>query len=149
MTTIRNGVFIALIAGWIAIPAFAQTTQGSAPPLALAPGDQVRQLTIDDAVRLAVENNLGIQIARLDPQIQDVNVGLARSAWVPVFSTTILNSSTDTPNTSFLSGSQGNKTTNGRFSSTVGIVQQTPWGGSYTVGWDSSRTTTTNIFSNF
>src|SRR5215470_722971 len=148
MTTIRTATLIAIVA-WGAVPASAQIAQGPAAPLAASPGDQIRRLSIDDAVRLALENNLGIQIARLDPQIQDLNVALARAAWVPTFSTIVENSSTDTPNTSFLSGSQGNKTTNGRLASNVGIVQQTAWGGSYQIGWDSSRSTTTNLFSNF
>jgi outer membrane protein len=149
MTTIRSGLLVVILASWNAWPASAQTAQGAGVPVAAVPGEQVRRLTVDDAVRLALENNLGIQIARLNPQIQDLAVALARSAWAPTFNTTVQGSSTDTPNTSFLSGSQGNKTTNGRVSSNVGVVQQTPWGGSYTVGWDSTRSTTTNLFSNF
>ena len=149
MTTIRTGLLIVILASCNAWPASAQTAQGAGAPLAAAPGEQVRRLTVDDAVRLAMENNLGIQIARLNPQIQDLAVALARAAWVPTFNTTVQAASTDTPNSSFLSGSQGNKTTNGRVNSNIGVLQQTPWGGSYSVGWDSSRATTTNIFSNF
>jgi outer membrane protein TolC len=33
--------------------------------------------------------------------------------------------------------------------SNVGVTQQTPWGGSYSVGWDSSRSTTNSLFTNF
>jgi len=119
--------------------------------LAAAPGDQVRQLTIDDAVRLALDNNLGIQIARFNPQVQDLSVALARSAWAPNFTTVVQSSSATTPNSSFLSSSTTgqNSTTNGRVASNVGVTQQTPWGGSYSVGWDSTRSTTTNLFSNF
>src|SRR5258705_6394365 len=108
--------------------------------LAAAPGDQVRQLTIDDAVRLALDNNLGIQIARFNPQVEDLSVALARSAWAPYFSTVVQSSSATTPNSSFLSSSTTgqNSTTNGRVASNVGVTQQTPWGGSYSVGWDST-----------
>ena len=147
ISTIRQGLLILVIlilSGW---PVAAQSS-GSAP-LAAAPGDEVRRLTIDEAVRLALDNNLSIQVARISPQIQDLSVALARAAWVPTLSTTVQGSSTDTPNTSFLSGSQGDKTTNGRLVSTVGLAQPTPWGGSYSVGWDSTRSTTTNLFSNF
>ena len=139
----RHGLLALIIATWSAWPAAAQTL-GTATP-----GDQVRRLTIDEAVRLALDNNLGIQIARFNPQIQDLAVAVARAAWVPTFTTTLQGSSTDLPNTSFLSGSQGDKTTNGRLMSNVGVAQPTPWGGSYTVGWDSTRATTTNLFSNF
>ena len=130
-----------------AVTAFVLGSMVVTPVLAQTPG--VRQLAIEDAVRLALENNLGVQIARINPQIQDLSVALARSAWVPTFNSTVQASSTDTPNTSSLSGGIGNKVNNGRLASNFGLLQQTPWGGSYQVGWDSSRATTTNLFSNF
>ena len=138
MTPLRSALVIVTLAIWNAPPASAQQAQ-----------QPVQRLTVDDAVRLALENNLGIQIARFSPQIQDLAVALARSAWIPTFTSTVQGASTDTPNTSFLSGSQGNKTTDRRLTDNVGVTQYTPWGGSYNVGWDSSRATTTNLFSNF
>jgi outer membrane protein len=148
MTTIRSGLLMAILAASYVSPASAQTAQGAGAPGAAVPGEQVRRLTVDEAVRLALENNLGIQIARLNPQIQDLAVALARTAWAPTGTSTVQSSSANTPNNSFLSGA-GTKTTNGRLGSNVGITQQTPWGGSYSVGWDSSRATTNNPFSNF
>jgi outer membrane protein len=131
--------------------ASAQTPSRPAAPVAAAPGDQVRRLTIDEAVRLALDNNLGIQIARFNPQVQDLSVALARSAWVPNFTTVVQGASTSTPNSGFLSGANTgqNRTTAGRMLSNVGLLQQTPWGGSYSVGWDSTRSTTTNVLSSF
>jgi len=142
MSAARSAILAVLLAAG-AMPAAAQ----QAPPPAAAPAP-VRQLTIDDAVRMAVENNLGIRIARIDPQIQDLGVALARTGWTPSFTTTVQQASTDSPSTSFLSGGQ-TKTSDDRFASNVGIQQALPWGGSYTIGWDSSRATTTNLFSNF
>ena len=131
--------------------ASAQAPARPVAPVAAAPGDQARRLTIDEAVRLALDNNLGIQIARFSPQVQDLSVALARSAWVPNFTTVVQGASTSTPNSGFLSGATTgqNKTTTGRMLSNVGLVQQTPWGGSYSVGWDSTRSTTSNVFSSF
>ena len=145
----RTTLIVVSLITFGAIGAASASAQTPVATLAAAPGDQVRRLTVDEAVRLALENNLGVQVARINPQIQDLAVALARSAWSPTFNTTVQGSSVDTPNTSFLSGSQGNKTTNGRVASNVGVLQQTPWGGSYSLGWDSTRSTTTNIFSNF
>ena len=90
MTTIRSGLLFAILAALHAWPASAQTAQGAGTPLAAAPGDQVRRLTVDEALRLAVENNLGIQIARFNPQIQDLAVALARTAWAPTGTTTVV-----------------------------------------------------------
>jgi len=129
----------------------AQTSARPAAPRATESGEQVRPLTIDEAVRLAIDNNLGIQIARFNPQVQDLSVALARSAWTPSFTTVIQGASAATPNSGFLSGATTgqNKTTTGRMLSNVGLFQPTPWGGSYSLGWDSTRSTTTNVFSNF
>jgi outer membrane protein len=151
-TTLIHAFLITIVlSGFGAGAVEAQTTaRPPAAPLAAA-GDQVRPLTIDEAVRLALDNNLGIQIARFNPQVQDLSVALARSAWVPAFTTVVQGASTSTPNSGFLSGATTgqNKTTTGRMLSNVGLVQQTPWGGSYSIGWDSTRSTTSNVFSNF
>src|SRR5688572_25652534 len=71
---------------------------------------QVRRLAVDEAVRIALENNLGVQIARVDPLIQDLSVAQARGVWTPAFTTTLQTSGADSPNNSFLSGAQGTKT---------------------------------------
>jgi len=118
-------------------------------PSAAAAQSDVRRLTVDDAVRLALEHNLGVQVARIDPQIEDLGVAQAQAAWAPTFTTTLQGASLDTPNASFLSGALGPKTTDERITTNVGVAQTLPWGGSYSVGWDSSRATTTNFFTNF
>ena len=53
------------------------------------------------------------------------------------------------PNNSFLSGAQGTSISDARFLTNVGVQQALPWGGRYSVGWDGTRSTTTNLFSNF
>jgi HAE1 family hydrophobic/amphiphilic exporter-1 len=151
-TTFIRTTFVAAVIAIVGVgAASAQTRARSAAPLAAASGEPVRSLTIDEAVRLALDNNLGIQIARFNPQLQDLSVALARSAWVPSFATLVEGAGTTAPNSGFLSGATTgqNKTTTGRVLSNVGLVQQTPWGGSYSVGWDSTRSTTSNVFSSF
>ena len=84
----------------------------AAPAQAQTP---TRRLSVDEAVRLALEQNLGIQIERLNPQIQDIAVAQARSFWVPTVSSTLSNNSTTSPSTSALSGGQ-TSITDSRFS---------------------------------
>src|SRR5581483_4762226 len=43
----------------------------------------VRRVSVDEAVRLALEQNLGIRIQRIDPQIQDLGIAQAKSFWAP------------------------------------------------------------------
>ncbi|NOT43728.1 MAG: TolC family protein [Acidobacteria bacterium] len=119
---------------------------GQAPP---APPGPVRQLTMDEAVALALENNLGVRVARIEPLVQDLGILQARTAWAPNISTTVEGTGTDSPNVSVLSGAEGTTITDNRLATTVGLQQALPWGARYSVGWDSSRATTTNLFSNF
>jgi hypothetical protein len=115
------------------------------------PTQPERRLTIDEAVRLAIDNNLGIQIARLQPQVQDLAVA-ARALGVGA------ELHDGRPGCQHGDAEQRlpigrhhrrTKDDDGRMLSNVGLIQQTPWGGSYSVGWDSVRSTTTNVFSSF
>jgi outer membrane protein len=115
---------------------------------ALAQATETRRLTVEEAVRLALENNLGVRVARIDPQVEDLGVAQARAAWFPTLTTTLQSAGTDAPSNSFLSGAD-DRISDGRFNTNVGVQQTLPWGGRYNVGWDSSRSTTTNLFSNF
>jgi hypothetical protein len=74
------------------VSAFGQTGQSplaislqnaAAQTAAQPPTESVRRLSIDEAVALALEQNLGIRIQRIDPQIQDVGIAQARSFWAP------------------------------------------------------------------
>src|SRR5687768_405878 len=140
-TLIRTGRALALIALVVCGTPLSVSAQSAPPPQ--APAGPVRRLTVDEAVRAALENNLGVQIARIDPLIQDLDVSQARGAWAPTLSTTLQTTSTDAPANSFLSG--GATTKDDRFATTVGVDQILPWGGTYSLGWDSQRSTTTNL----
>ena len=136
----------------IAIAATLVATLGSAAG-AQTPGAaprEVRRLTVDDAVRQALEHNLGIQVAKLAPQLQDLNIAQTLTAWSPSLTGTGSTTSTDTPNSSFLSGAAGDEINDRRFAGNAGIRQATKWhGASYALGWDNTRATTTNLFTNF
>lgn len=124
------------------------TLQAAAQSAAQQPAQSVRRLSIEDAVKLALEQNLGIQIQRLDPQIQDVGIAQAKSFWSPRVSTDFSRQSQSQASTSALSGG-AKSIDNGTFATGVGMQQLLPWGASYNINWNSSRFTTTNLFSNF
>jgi outer membrane protein len=137
MTFVRLGVVMAMVCSAIG------------PAAAQAPVPEVRRLTVEEAVRIALENNLGVRVSRIDPQIEDLSVAQAQAAWSPTLTSTFQGVSTDSPSNSFLSGAQGTKTSDDRLNTNVGVEQAMRWGGRYNIGWDSSRSTTTNLFSNF
>ncbi len=108
----------------------------------------VRRVSMEDAVRLALEQNLGIRIQRIDPQIQDMSISQARGQWAPALTSTLSRNSQTQQPTSALAGG-ATSIDNATFSTGVGLQQTLPWGGSYTANWNNSRFTTTNLFSSF
>src|SRR5579864_2034707 len=66
-----------------------QAEKAAADSALQEPGEVVRRISIDEAVKLAMEQNLGIRIQRFDPGIQDTGVYLARSSWAPTLSSTV------------------------------------------------------------
>jgi outer membrane protein len=117
-------------------------TVAAQPPATTTPatGSTLR-IGGDEAVRLALENNLGIQTERLNPQLQTLTVSRALAAYTPeLFGRTIKNS-TISPPTDFLS--QGVAVTSAESVSALGGIQQNlKWGGgSYSVGWSGARAT--------
>ena len=136
----------------IAIAATLVATLGSAAgaQAPVAAPREVRRLSVEEAVRQALEHNLGIQVARIAPQLQDLNIAQTLTAWSPSLTATGSTASTDTPNASFLSGAAGSEIHDRRFAGNAGIRQATKWhGASYALGWDNTRATTTNFFTNF
>ena len=122
--------------------------QAAAQNAAQQPGEIVRRISIDDAVRLAIEQNLGIRIQRFDPQIQDTGVALAQASWRPNFSTSVGRQSQTQASTSSLSGG-ATGIDSGTYNAGIGLSQTLRWGGNYTFNWNSSRYTTSNLFSSF
>ena len=106
------------------------------------------RLSLDEAVELALDQNLDIRVQRLNPLIQDLSIANVRSAWAPNLSTTFQNNSRTTPSTTQLSGGLDQINTD-TFQNTVGLNQLTPWGGFYNVNWNSSNQSTTNFFTSF
>jgi outer membrane protein len=105
-----------------------------------------RRLSVDEAVNLALEQNLGIRIERINPRIQDIAIAQARSLWVPTVSTTVSNNSTSNPPRDIFAGGQS-KVTDSRFSTGFGATQTLPTGANYSLQWNSFRATSTNVFS--
>jgi multidrug efflux pump len=109
---------------------------------------QTLRLTLDEAVRRAVENNPELAIVRLGTEVEAARVGESRGAFAPVLSTTLGHSSNATPSTNLFLG-DGGVDVNDSFWST-GVRQRLPFGGgTWSASWDSARTTTNNPISSF
>ena len=106
------------------------------------------RLTLEDAVRRAVENNPELAIVQLGREVEAARVGESRGAFTPVFSTQLGRWSRATPPVNLLDGDRGIEVDDW-FSST-GVRQRLPWGsGTWSLSWDTSRTTTNSPISSF
>ena len=106
------------------------------------------RLSLDDAVRRAVENNPDLAIVRLGTEVEAARVSETRSAFTPMFATTLGRSSTTTPPLNFLLGDHGVNADD--WFSSSGIRQRLPWGsGTWSLSWDAARTATNNPISSF
>ena len=131
--------FSMIRASIVTMGAFIISTAAAAQP---AP-QQAIELTLADAVRRTVEHNPDLTIVRLDTEVEAARVGESRGAYAPVFSTTVGRSRNVTPPTNYLLGDAGVDVKD--WFSTTGVRQRLPWGsGTWSVSWDSARTTTNN-----
>ena len=113
-----------------------------------APAEQTLTVTRDEAVKLAIENNPDLAVVRYGPGISEAQVAAARGAFVPTLQSAIQRNNQQQPPINLFSGASG--LTTGVWSTNVSLSQFLPrGGGSYSVGWDSSRTTTNSIIAGF
>jgi outer membrane protein TolC len=140
------GAVVALFVSGLPVSAFGQVLTPSAPDQAAAaapaPTVQGTPLSMAEAVRMGLENNLNIQIERLNPQIQVLGVSRANAAFAPTLFSTLSRRSATAPPTDFLSAGGVDVVTQGSFATSGGVSQQLKFGGaSYQLSLDGSRAT--------
>jgi outer membrane protein TolC len=142
----RRQTLSLLLAAFVILPG-AALAQGTVPAAAGSGGQsaQVRQLSMDEAVQFALEQNLNLQVQRLDPQIQDLSLAQVRTAWTPTFNSTLLSSSSTSPITNVFAGAT-NQLTNDNLRANFGVGQLLPWGANYNVSWNNSRGESNSIY---
>ena len=125
-------------------PATQQTAAPAIPPVGAAAGQTgpVSRISADDAVRMALENNLGIQAERLSPQINTFAVAEARAAYAPVLFSNFFNRNSTQPPSTFITGS-GSLLTTESLTQDGGLAQNIPWGGgNYSLSLSGGKVTT-------
>jgi outer membrane protein TolC len=111
------------------------------PPAPVVPSGPEIQLTADDAVRLALENNINIQNSRLGPQVQAYALARAEGVYAPTLFSNLQRTANTSPPTEFLSIGRATTTT-GDFRTDGGLQQAVRWGGgSYQVSMVGGRNT--------
>ena len=118
---------------------------GEALPPLPANGTMV-EMTLQDAIARALEMNLDIQSARLNPDIQRNSLFSAQAAFAPTWSFTVGQNNSSQQSTSQLDG--GARTSTDRLTFNTSISKPVPWyGGRLSANFNNSRTETDNSFS--
>ena len=113
---------------------------GTAVPVA-RPGTTLLNLTLDQAMDMALENNLDLKAARMNPPGVDYQLAAARASCIPQVTGTYGYNDSTTANTSTLEGR--NTLTQVQQTYNAGLSQTMPWyGGRLQVGFNNTRLTT-------
>jgi outer membrane protein TolC len=110
---------------------------GPAPAAAQVLG-QDRLITLEEAVQLGLENNLGLQVDRLDPAFAREEVRANEGYWDPALVGAYDRRHIETPTASSVQrffGTTTDRTTEDSFVYNAGIRGQLPWGFQYSTGY--------------
>jgi outer membrane protein len=104
----------------------------------------LRELRLEEAVTLALEKNLDIQVAKLEPQSVDFLIAGFKNQFLPVLNSNLGKRDQYQLQTSTLAG--GNRVSQGTTTYNPSIVQEVPYfGGSYTLSWTNQRVASTDL----
>jgi outer membrane protein TolC len=126
-----------------------QTVAGQAPlPVSQADARGPRvSLTLEDAVKRALENNLDIAIERIGQQEFAVQLASIRSVYSPVLTSTVSSQTSKNASTSTIAGAAtGTAITNDTIVFNGAMAQDVPWGGgTFSAALDNRRQETTSL----
>lgn len=104
-------------------------------------------ITLNEAIRLALENNNDISTSRIDVELSEHNLTAARGAYDPVFKSQSRFEHSRVPITSFFGGTDGSPLKQTDFMSGLTFSGLSPRaGGSYEFGVSSTRLSSNNFF---
>ncbi len=114
---------------------------------AQTPAPAALRLTVDDAVRMALDHNVDLNADRLDPQISDTRVAAASAQFRPTFNTGLNRNNQISPPSSFLIPTP---TQSDAVTSSAGLSQRLPWyGTSYNVAFNAVHTNSNSFLSSY
>jgi HAE1 family hydrophobic/amphiphilic exporter-1 len=109
--------------------------------------DQPQPLSLREALKMALENNKDIEVARENVKLAEFDLLGARGAYDPRLSSQAYFERVITPSASFLGGSTNGAVTNADFTGSLRLDGlSTKAGGSYRLDFSSIRSTTNNQF---
>jgi outer membrane protein TolC len=144
----RNAFWIGLVVVLLAVNSFAQeATDAPQPPQAPPAPERTIDLRLQQAIEMALENNLDVVVSRLQTQIQAEGLNAAKGVYRPLLSAGFNTLDSRSPAQNQLIGATvlASTRTNYDFS----WSQQLATGGNYNFAWQNLRSTTNSAFSGF
>jgi hydrophobic/amphiphilic exporter-1 (mainly G- bacteria), HAE1 family len=109
--------------------------------------DEPLELTLQQALELALQNNADLQVSKLNLETSKFNLKSARGAYDPNFSLDAYRQQQDQAVTSALGGGSNGSLHQGQYTATPRLTGLLPWlGSSYSTSLYSSRQTTDSTF---
>jgi len=132
------------MAGPVAGQEPAPSSQGKPPD---SPDRPKMELSLEDAVKRALENNPDIAVAKFDPETSAESVRAARGYYDPLATSTLSRSSAENPQTNFFTGGQTvtSKTTVWNF----GVNQNLPTGANLNLSFNNNKADSNSFFNTF
>jgi outer membrane protein len=125
--------------------------QPVAPMLAPSPAPNdprpVLELTLDEAVRRTLENNVDIAVERFNPESSAIDIDELRGFYEPVLTSQINKNSATRPASNAFSGAANIDTDILNYD--FGAFQNIPTGGDLRIDFSNRRTATNSVFENF
>jgi outer membrane protein len=146
-TIVRGAMAMAVMTALVVRPAQAQTPQ-TPPANAQAAAANTLPLTMEQAVTMGLEFNLGLKSEKLNLDVASQSIVLSRAAFLPQVSSAFTNRSAKSLPSDFTQGSSD--ITSAGLNVTASVAQQLRFhGGTYSLAWNGNRSTQTGGISSF
>lgn len=113
---------------------------------AAAEPEKNKELTLQDAIALALQKNVSLQVQVADTDSAGYRLDYEKGVYMPKFTVSVSSYETNKPPSSLLDGANDISTTNS-FGLNLGIEQKTPLNGVFSVALDNSRYKSNSTFS--
>ena len=122
--------------------------ESTAPSLQPGATNELRELRLEEAVSLALEKNLDIQVAKLEPQSVDFLVAGFKNTYLPVLTSTVGQRENFQLPTRTLTG--GTRVNQGTLTYNASIAQTVPkFGGNYSLAWSNTKVNSSDLLANY
>jgi outer membrane protein TolC len=137
---------ILVVVSFAFLQSAAAFAQAPAAPAAASAGPTL-ELTVDQAVKMALDQNVDLAAERLDPQISDTSVAVAEGAFRPIFGSSLQSNNQLQPPSSFLIPTS---TRTDIVTSGVSLNQRlNRFGTLYSIAWNSSHTNSNSFLNSY